>query len=160
MFKVKWKYLLPLFFLAVFFYPVHVLEVGTKKSEEILLRRRVSPGDEFQFQYTHSVSKTPVSGRFLITSKRMIKNIETQFFSYGPGLPSTGEGVAIEKGALKAITDAEEMKQFSFFVSPFTNQSLKFRDRRIDFSSLKEGEVVCVEVRQYPIGEYYLYGTE
>lgn len=160
MFEKSWRYLLLLFFLAFFFYPVDVLEVRTKKSEEILLRRKVSPGDEFQFQYTHSVSKAPVSGRFLITSRRMIKTIETQFFSYGPGLPSAGEGVMIEKGTIKAITDAEEMEQFSFFVSPFTDQTLKFKERKVDFLSLKEGEVVVIEVRQYPIGGYYIYGRQ
>lgn len=152
MFRTKWRYLLPIFFFAVFFYPVLILEVKAKKSDQILFQRRVSPGDRFEFQYTHSVSKTPVSGFFLVTSKRTIKPIETHFESYGPGLPSVEDKVIIEKGRMKARPEVEEMKQFSFFVSPFTNQCLVFKGERLDFSSVKEGEVITVEVKHYPIG--------
>jgi hypothetical protein len=90
----------------------------------------------------------------------MIKNVETQFSSYGPGLPSPGDGVMIHEGRLRSTGRTEEMKHFSFFVSPFTHQSLLFGDQGVDFSSQREGEVIAVEVRQYPIGGYYLYGKQ
>lgn len=152
--KTAWRYLLPIFFifLIVFFYPVLVLEVRTKKNEKILFFRKVSSGDRFEFRYIHSVDRTPVSGKFLITSKKMIKPIETRFLSYGPGLPTTGSEVIVEKGVMKARPEAEEMKQFSFFVSPFTNQYLELKGQRLDFSKMREGEVIIVEVKQYPIG--------
>lgn len=152
MLNKNWRYLLPIFFLAVFFYPVLVLEVRTGESGKILFYKKVSSGDQFEFYYIHSVDKTPVSGQFLITSKEMIKPIETHFLSYGPGLPSVENEVIIEKGTMKARPEIEEMKQFSFFVSPFTHQFLIFRGERLDFSSMKEGEVIIVEVKKYPIG--------
>ncbi|MEW6376543.1 MAG: DUF1850 domain-containing protein [Thermodesulfobacteriota bacterium] len=152
MLKKTWKCLLPIFFLAVFFYPVLILEVRTGRSDQILFCKRISPGDRFEFHYIHSVDRTPVSGQFLITSKGMVKPIETQFLSYGPGLPSMEGKVIVEKGLMKARPEVEEMKQFSFFVSPFTNQYLECKGQRLDFSKMREGEVIIVEVKQYPIG--------
>jgi len=154
--KKKWGYLLfillILVILAIFLYPVSCLEVRTEKEPQILLVKKVSSGEQFEFYYIHSVDKTPVSGHFLITSKGMIKPIETHFLSYGPGLPSVEDKVIIEKGRMKARPEVEEMKQFSFFVSPFTNQCLVFKGERLDFSSVKEGEVITVEVKHYPVG--------
>jgi hypothetical protein len=152
MLKRSWGYLLPIFFFAGFFYPVLILEVRTGKDGNTLFYKKVSTGDQFDFHYIHSVDRTPVSGQFLITSKKMIKPIETRFLSYGPGLPTTGSKVVMEKGVLKARPDVEEMSQFSFFVSPFTNQYLECKGQRLDFSKMREGEVIIVEVKQYPIG--------
>jgi len=163
--KKKWGdllfILLILVILAIFLYPVSCLEVRTEKEPQILLLKKVSPGEQFEFRYIHSVDRTPVSGKFLITSKKMIKPIETRFLSYGPGLPTTGSKVIVEKGVMKARPEAEEMRQFSFFVSPITHQSLIFKNERLDFSSMKEGEVVAVEVKKYRIGRILLeYGRK
>jgi hypothetical protein len=91
----------------------------------------------------------------------MIKPVETHFLSYGPGLPSREGKVYREGGKIIARSDAEEMECFSFFISPLTYQSLIIKNKRIDFSSLKEGEVVTVTVKRYPWGERVLrYGRK
>jgi len=131
---------------------VDTLEVRNEKDGRVIFSRKVSPGEGFEFSYIHSVDKTPVTGHFLISSKGMIKPVETQFLSYGPGLPSTEGKVIVEKGVMKARPEIEEMKRFSFFVSPFTNQCLIIKGERLDFSSMKEGERVTIGVKQYPIG--------
>jgi len=148
----KWGYLLLVLILAILFYPVSFLEVRAKRDRQVLFLKKVSPGDQFEFRYIHSVDKTPVSGFFLITSERTIKPVETHFLSYGPGLPSMEGKVIAEKGAIVAAPEVEDLKQFSFFVSPFTEQSLIFKNERIDFSSMKEGEIVTIEITLYPIG--------
>jgi len=153
MFEKRWGYLLIiLLILAGLLYPLPFLEVKTEEGSQILLLKRVSPGDQFEIRYIHSVDKTPVSGFFLVTSKRTIKPIETHFKSYGPGLPSTEGKMNVEKGVLIAKPEVEALEQFSFFVSPFTHQTLMFKNERLDFSSIKEGEVIRVKVKQYPIG--------
>lgn len=163
--KKKWGALLFILFilmiLAISFYPVSCLEVRAEKEARIFLLKKVFPGDRFEFRYIHSVDKTPVSGIFLITSERTIKPVETHFLSYGPGLPSTEGKVAVEKGMIIAKTGVEGMKRFSFFVSPITHQSLIFKNERLDFSLMKEGEVIAVEVKKYPIGRILLkYGRK
>ena len=150
--KRNWGYLLAILILAILVYPISFLEVRTEKGGQILFLKKVSPGDRFEFRYIHSVDKTPVYGFFLITSKRTIKPVETYFLSYGPGLPSMEGKVVVEKGAIVAAPEVEELKRFSFFVSPFTKQSLIYKNERIDFSSMREGEIITVGVRRYPIG--------
>jgi hypothetical protein len=150
--KRNWGYLLLILILAVFFYPVSYLEVRGKKGSQHLLLRKVSPGDRFEFRYIHSVDKTPVSGVFLITPRRTLKPVETRFLSYGPGLPSTEGKMPPGGGEIVAKTEAEEIKQFSFFVSPPTRPSLILEGGRLDFSSFEEGDVITIEVRQYPMG--------
>jgi len=153
--------LLILVILAISLYPVSFLEVRMEREPQILLLKKVSPGEQFEFRYIHSVDKTPVFGFFLITPERTIKPVETHFLSYGPGLPSTEGEVAVEKGMIIAKPEVEEMKRFSFFVSPITHQSLIFKNERLDFSSMKEGEVIAAEVKRYPIGRIVLkYGRK
>ncbi len=148
----SWGYLLLILILAPLLYPLSFLEVRTEKGGRVLLLKKVSPGDQFEFRYIHSVDRTPVSGFFLITSKRTFKPIETHFLSYGPGLPST-EGKTSRGGReIIAKPDVEEMERFSFFVSPFTHQSLIVKNERLDFTSFKEGEVVTVTIKRYPLG--------
>lgn len=151
MLKLKWGYLLFIFLPAAFLYPVAILEIKSEKSNQVFLRECVSSGDRFEFRYIHSVEKIQISGFFLITSGGMIKPVETHFPSYGPGLPFMKEEVVLEKGMMKTRSEAEDLKQFSFFVSPMTKQFLVFKDKKIDFSSAKEGEIIKVKVKRYPL---------
>lgn len=151
--KRNWGYLLLILILATLLYPLSFLEVRTEKGGQILLLKKVSSGDQFEFRYIHSVDRTPVSGSFLITSRRTFKPIETRFLSYGPGLPSAEGKVSHEGGKIIAKPDVEEMERFSFFVSPFTHQSLIVKNERLDFSLFREGEVVTVTIKRYPLGE-------
>ncbi|MGQ9646608.1 MAG: DUF1850 domain-containing protein [Thermodesulfobacteriota bacterium] len=153
MFREGWGYLLLICLAsAIFFYPLTILEVKDVKADRAIIRRKVSSGDTFEFRYIHSVEKVPVSGFFMITPRRMIQPTETQFPSYGAGLPSAGDEVKLQKDRLIAIPKSQEMEKLSFFVSPFTEPSLFFKNDRFDLSLLKEGKVVSIEVKRYPIG--------
>jgi hypothetical protein len=143
--------LLFIFFLTVGLYPVDTLVVKSVKGGRVFFLRRVSPGEGFEFSYIHSVDKTPVTGYFLITSGKRIKPVETQFESYGPGLPSMERGIKAEGSKLRVRSDVGEMEQLSFFVSPTTRQVMLFKGERSDFSSLKEGEVMTIRVKSYPL---------
>jgi len=125
--------------------------VRGKRDGLIVFLRKVSPGEGFEFSYIHSVDKTPVTGYFLITSGKKIKPVETRFESYGPGLPSMEKDVTFEGGKIKVKTDALEMEYFSFFVSPMTGQAMIFKGERLEFSSFKEGEVMTIGVKSYPL---------
>jgi len=127
------------------------LEVRNEKGGRVIFSRKVSPGEGFEFSYIHSVDKTPVTGYFLVTSGKKIKPVETRFESYGPGLPSVEKDVTFEGGKIKVKTDALEMEHFSFFVSAMTRQAMIFRGERLEFSSFKEGEVMTIWVKSYPL---------
>ncbi|NWG02366.1 MAG: DUF1850 domain-containing protein [Syntrophaceae bacterium] len=159
--KKRWGYLLLIITLTILLYPFSFIEVETKKNRQTLLLKKVSPGDQFEFRYIHSVDRTPVVGFFLITSNGTIKPIETHFSSYGPGLPCTAGHVYREGEKMIAKPESEDMDCFSFFISPATNQSVTIKNERLDFSSLREGEVVKVTVKRYSWGKRMLrYGRK
>lgn len=77
--------------------------------------------------------------------------VETRFESYGPGLPSMERGVKAEGGQFRVKPHTGEIANLSFFVSPTTRQVMHFKGEKLDFSSFKEGEVMTVEVKSYPL---------
>lgn len=157
--KSQWYLLLVIIALIILLYPLSILEIKNQKTGQIILWSRAVPGDKFEFIYTHSVDKTRVLGVFLITSKRKIRPIETHFLSYGTGLPSLEGKIDKEKGKIIAAPKVDELKQFSFFVSPFTKQSLVFKNRRLDFSLINEADIITIRVTRCPIGKMLLrYG--
>jgi hypothetical protein len=145
-----WRYLLPLLLLPALLYPVRTLEVKTRESDRLMLLERVRPGDEFRFEYTHSVEKIPVSGRFRITPEDTIQAVETVFPSFGPGLPFLKDEVVIADGAMRSRTPIPSMQEFSFLVSSIAAQRLILGAQRLEFSALRDGEAVTVRVRKTP----------
>ncbi|TVR05695.1 MAG: DUF1850 domain-containing protein [Spirochaetaceae bacterium] len=65
------------------------LHVTRTRGDELIAELPISAGDEFSLHYTHSVSNTPVSGEFRITTDGRIEPTVTRFVSFGPGLPWT-----------------------------------------------------------------------
>ena len=71
--------------------PVHYLELSHNREGNVFQRIQVNPDVVFTIRYTHSVMMTPVyehykalpDGRFLLQ--------ETEFVSYGAGLPEKNE---------------------------------------------------------------------
>ncbi|MGQ9636209.1 MAG: DUF1850 domain-containing protein [Thermodesulfobacteriota bacterium] len=143
--------LLFIFTLSLSLFPLSTLEIKRKEGGPIYLRR-ISPGDQFEFLYFHSVDKTPVIGYFLVTPNKKIKLIETRFQSYGPGLPSTERRPPQREGKdLIVKTEEIELDCFSFFVSPMTQQTINLKGDRIDFSNFKEGETIIVRIAFRPL---------
>lgn len=142
--------LLFIFTLSLSLFPLSTLEIKRKERGPIYLRR-ISPGDQFEFLYFHSVDKTPVIGYFQITPNKKIKLIETRFQSYGPGLPSAERPSQREGKDLVVKTEEIELDCFSFFVSPMTQQTINFKEDRIDFSNFKEGETITVRIAFRPL---------
>ncbi len=60
-------------------------------------------------------------------------------------------GVKAEGGQFRVRSDMREMEHLSFFVSPMTQQTLMFKGERLDFSSFREGEIINIRVKSYPL---------
>jgi hypothetical protein len=146
-----WKYLLPLLLVPPALYPVDVLEVRAVRSDQILLARRVRGGESFRFSYVHSVEKIPVQGSFVVTERGGLRPLETRFPSFGPGLPFAAGEVLREGREMTASDLGPELDRLSFLVSPSTSQTLSFKDSRVSFAGLTEGERVTVQVSPYPL---------
>lgn len=68
------------------------LSVTAGDSGEALLAYRVQPGDRFTVGYIHSVNKSLVEDRFVITGEYLIMVEATSFVAYGAGIPEPEEG--------------------------------------------------------------------
>ena len=62
--------------------------VVTTAEGRILYSEWVSPGDEFEIVFTHSIKRTPVIERFRVQADGTIVVFETVYQDFGAGLPS------------------------------------------------------------------------
>jgi hypothetical protein len=153
---MKMKY--PVYFLAallllIFCYPAWVLEGSSRADGRVVFLRRVSPGEEFEIRYIHSVEKIPVVGVFSVVDNGKIRPLETRFPSFGPGLPFLSAEVTREGGTMRAKASMEPMDTLSFYVSSSTRQELVFKQKQIGFASmLRDGDVMVFQVKRYPLG--------
>lgn len=77
-------------FLFLYLNPVKVLKAEDFKRGEVLKVWKVNDGSGFEIHYTHSVEKSLVVEKYKIDNNRL-KLLETEFKSYGAGLPATTE---------------------------------------------------------------------
>ncbi len=136
-------------------FPISFIEIKDRKENKILFHRKVSQGEIIHFSYIHSVELFTVNG-FLMVEGCSIKIIETQFPSFGAGLPNILATNKKEGGKsfLSAKTDSVKLEKFSLFVSHSTHPTLYFRNNQIGFELerwVKDGEIVDIQIRQTPL---------
>lgn len=124
-------------------YPVKVLKAERFKTGEILKVWKVEEGSGFQIHYTHSVEKSLVIEKYNIRDGNL-RLLETEFKSYGAGLPATTKN--------KFETTADGFRIYGInekYPSVIYRTGAKVADHRIlinskeyrflDFSKAREG---------------------
>ena len=131
-------------------YPVQTLEVRSRRSDRVVFRERVSPGDRFTFAYIHSIEKIPVEGVFAVEADGLLQVVETRFPSYGAGLLSQATGKS-EDGKWMVAPGGQRLPEFSFYVSPINQASLRIGVHTLNLTEMIDsGDIVVVTVRRYP----------
>jgi hypothetical protein len=77
---------------ALLCYPVTALTVRSAGRKGLLWAVSASTGDQFRLTWIHSVSKTPVSETYVISTDAKLCLKEMVFEDEGPGMPSSPEG--------------------------------------------------------------------
>lgn len=135
---------------VLLFFPVQTLEVRSRQTGRVILRAKAMPGHVFTFAYIHSIEKTPVEGVFAVEDDGALRVVETRFPSYGAGLPVQAAGKR-EEGKWMVAPGGERLPEFSFYISPINQSSLRIGDKTLDLNRLIEsGDIVTVAVRRYP----------
>ncbi len=119
-------------------FPLSVLEVRDGLSGEVLYQGRAGEGETFEFTYVHSVEKSPVGATFLIEEGRVLRIVETRFFSHGPGLPNETKTLLRKEGEF-VVEGGGKLDRFSFFYSSDNRPVLKLRDREILIENERRG---------------------
>ena len=142
-------------FLAGMLYTLYVswraeLLVLDAKANRVLFRVWVRPGDRFTLCYLHSVAKSRVSGTFELTVDYAIAVKETEFGSFGPGLPllKPGDDYEVKGRVIRQKNLNQVLLGLSFFVHPYTEHELEIRGQKLELSkAVPAGSVIMITVR-------------
>jgi hypothetical protein len=132
-------------------YPVQTIEVRSRPTDKVIAREKIKPGDLFTFAYIHSIENIPVEGVFEVESDGALRVVETRFPSYGAGLPNQAAG-RTAGGKWMAAPAEQKLPEFSFYISPINQSSLRIGNKTLDLNQrMESGDIVVVAVRRYPL---------
>jgi hypothetical protein len=99
------------------------LQVIDPHSEIVYYSLPLKTGSSFTLKYRHSVSGSPVSGTFELTTEGELRPLSTEFLSFGPGLPlDYYEDYKIEKGVITVYHNEEPRREIRLWVTPLTEE--------------------------------------
>jgi hypothetical protein len=124
------------------------LVVSAAHSPAEYLAAPVGPDDTFALDYVHSVSNSPVTGVFRVTSRGMIEPVRTVFRSFGPGMPwMTGTDYErLEDGSIVVRHDEAPRAEINLWVSPLTQDRFTFKSHVLDLTADTE-HAFLIEIR-------------
>jgi|Deesub1362A_J573_1020465.scaffolds.fasta_scaffold00080_10 hypothetical protein len=124
--------ILALWGLAYGLEPVHFLEVQQPEGG-CLYRRQVHPGEVFTYRYVHSVEQTVVCERYRIGEDYRILLTETEFSSFGAGLPYGAEGRFVTGNGTFILTDLERpVEVLRLKPTALSECALEFENHRLN----------------------------
>lgn len=91
------------------------------------------PGSSFWLEFIHSVERTPVRDRFIVSWTGELVLIETVYSSYGAGLPAEGK---LQAGQLVIEKLETKLPELVLRVSPETQPTLQIGGTRLDLTKL------------------------
>lgn len=108
--------------------PVLVAEGEGKRWVRLML-----PGSSFWLEFIHSVERTPVRDRFIISWGGELVLMEAVYGSYGAGLPPEGR---LQAGRLVIENLETKLPELVLRVSPETQPILQIGGTRLDLTKL------------------------
>ena len=127
--------------------------VVTTAEGRILYSEWVSPGDEFEIVFTHSVQRTPVIERFRVQADGTIVVFETVYQDFGAGLPSevdVGAKVVVEPTGVRIYDMNRVMPRIVMRVGSIARHRLKHGSTVLELADLV-GSGTQIEIRVEPI---------
>lgn len=131
------------------FMPRFALQVEEMHSGVKVYQAPVKEGDEFIIEFVHSVERTPVREIFRIEQDRKIYLVETQYESFGAGLPTMpdeGEELVLEGEKIRITGMRRKLEPFLIAVSPVPGHVLTVGGEEIVLTSLAEPGT-CLRIR-------------
>jgi hypothetical protein len=123
------------------FSPRLALQVEEMRSGVKLYQAPVKEGDEFSIEFVHSVERTPVKEVFRIEQDHNIYLVETEYESFGAGLPTMpyeGEESVLEGGKIRITGMRRKIEPFLVAVSPVPGHVLAVGGEETALASLAE----------------------
>ncbi|MDW7740499.1 MAG: DUF1850 domain-containing protein [Bacillota bacterium] len=116
-----------------------MLIIENPRTENFYYQIPVNTGESFTLSLRNSVSKSMVTGTFLVTRSGLIKPYTTEFTSYGPGLPMDFlEEVKIENGIITVFHNEAPREHLLLWVSPQTEETIIIYDQAYPLFTLSD----------------------
>jgi hypothetical protein len=107
---------------------------------------RLGPEEWISLSYIHSVELTKVEGRFKLGPGPRLMAWETRLASMGSGLPNTyTDRTRKDRGWLVVDEGMKPLGRVRFFLANINQTELKFGDRAVDLSGIKEGRILQIQ---------------
>lgn len=121
------------------FIPIKVLLASNYKTSDYIKSWRISDGDIFLVEHTHSVQLTTVSEMYIIDGQDIILR-EANFHSLGAGLPATTPyKFELTKGGLRIYDINQKMEYLVYRAGAVrANHRLIYNDKQYDFLDFTE----------------------
>jgi hypothetical protein len=101
------------------------LSVEDPRSGKVYYQLEVKPEQILTLSCRNSVSKSVVTGTFIITGEKLIKPVTTAFTAYGPGLPMDFvEEYVIENGVITIFHQEEPRDSIRIWVNRQTEETI------------------------------------
>lgn len=137
------------------FFPRLTFRVEGMRSGVCLYQAPVKEGDEFTLEFVHSIERTPVKEIFRIEGDGKIYLVETEYESFGAGLPTMpdeGAKSVVEGGKIRITGMRREIEPFLVAVSPVPGHVLTVGGEEVVLASLaKPGTGLRIRVVREPL---------
>jgi hypothetical protein len=101
------------------------LSVEDPRSGKVYYQLEVKPDEILTLSCRNSVSKSVVTGTFIITGEKLIKPMTTAFTAYGPGLPMDFvEDYVIENGVITIFHNEEPRDSIRIWANRQTEETI------------------------------------
>jgi hypothetical protein len=140
----------------LFIYPLRVLTFT--KDDQVILSKRVNPGDTFQLVFLHSIALSEARDLFLIDAEYRMVLTETRFQGQGTGLPyniAKGEQLHRE-GDWFRITGIQRMvPSISWRVQSQWRNRFRFgNDPELDLSAKVGDALIHIQIQKMSLASY------
>ncbi len=144
-----------LILLSAFMIKIPVLVISEQRGDDLLIIPMLN-GQEFDYQYIHSVQKTPVQEHFTAAPDNQLLLTSTTYQSFGVGLPfMPGEGNLQHIDGKYILTGIN--RKFDLINIGFTtlaHQELTYNGKCYSFQDyFVSGAMLVVEVKHYSASE-------
>ncbi|WLV24322.1 DUF1850 domain-containing protein [Aciduricibacillus chroicocephali] len=133
---------------------------GIDEEGEVLLKKRVSPGDELISEYVHSVEKCPMKERFKVNHNLDILLKESWNCNFGAGIESSlpeGTTGSFENGYYKIKGINQQFNEIQFHPVAIAKQRLMVRNKTWDlYKEPFEGRTFTLKTGRMSLAEYLL----
>lgn len=122
------------------------------RSGKVVFQDKLENYKEFYINFTHSVNRTPVREYYRISGNMFILE-KADFYSYGAGMPETGEygsgKPSIKDGAVRIDGINKPFRRFTYIAGTYANHSLNTDTDQVMFSKfVKPQTSVTFEIRK------------